>query len=258
MFSTYSIDKMGMSVQVILLAIIIAVLLITEPVPQDIRYHNFADTQQLFSIPNFLNIISNLPLLIAGILGIKSLVNNQITVFFTNKKPYYIFFIAVSLVSVGSSYYHFYPDNNTLVWDRLPMTIAFMSLFSIVISEQISEKIGARLLIPFILLGVLSVIYWIYSEFKGNGDLRLYATVQFIPVLVIPLLLIFFKSKFTMTRGYWWLIGSYVVSKILEHFDAPIYSLLILISGHSLKHIMAAIGIYLLLHYYRKRELKPD
>ena len=246
-----------MSLQVVLLAIIIAVLLITEPVPQDIRYHNFSDTQQLFSIPNFLNIISNLPFLIVGILGIKSLVNNQITVLSSNKKPYYIFFIGVSLVSIGSSYYHFYPDNNTLVWDRLPMTIAFMSLFSIVISEQISEKIGKRLLIPFILLGILSVIYWIYSEHRGNGDLRLYAIVQFIPVLIIPLLLIFFKSRFTMTRGYWWLIGAYVASKILEHFDAPIHSLLILISGHSLKHIMAAIGIYLLLHYYCKRELKP-
>src|SRR5687767_141140 len=39
------------------------------PVPQDPSYHRFADARTMFGIPHFLNVLSNLPFLVAGALG---------------------------------------------------------------------------------------------------------------------------------------------------------------------------------------------
>ena len=41
------------------------------------------------------------------------------------------------MVAIGSSYYHWKPSNSRLVWDRLPMTVGFMSLVAVVISETL-------------------------------------------------------------------------------------------------------------------------
>ncbi len=49
-------------------------------------------------------------------------------------------------MGVGSGYYHLSPSNATLVWDRIPMSIAIMALLSIVIGEYMSIRLGAILL----------------------------------------------------------------------------------------------------------------
>ena len=158
------------------------------------------------------------------------------------------------MVAVGSSYYHLWPSNDSLVWDRLPMTIAFMSLFSIIISEFTSPGFGKMLLFPLIIFGAYSVFYWHSTENGGVGDLRLYILVQFLPVLVIPLILLLFKPTFTRISGYWILLFAYILAKLLEHFDSQIYNVLFFISGHSVKHVIAAMGVYLLLVSYNNRE----
>ena len=182
------------------------------------------------------------------------MVKNTLKIITDAKTSYVLFFMGILLVSVGSSYYHLHPTNYTLLWDRLPMTIAFMALFSIVISEFISIQKGKVLLVPLILVGIVSVIYWHFSEYFGIGDIRFYALVQFYPMLAIPIILLFFNSKFTTTKAYWLLLLSYVIAKLCEHFDLEIYNTLHFISGHSLKHISAAIGLYTILKAYEKRD----
>lgn len=216
--------------------IAIIALIISKPILQDEAYHDFSDGDTIFSISNFWNVMSNLPFLIVGVFGLIKLkeINSL-------KTSYSIFFIGVSLVAFGSGYYHLQPNSDTLVWDRLPMTIAFMALFSIIISIFISQKIGKKLLFPLLIIGLFSVYYWTIS-----GDLRLYAFVQFYPMLAIPIILIFFKGT-RKTSGYWYLLAAYLIAKLLEHFDAEIHHFFGVISGHSLKHIAAAIGLYILL-----------
>lgn len=138
------------------------------------------------------------------------------------------------------------------------MTIAFMSLFSIIISEFISLRTGKTLLFPLLLIGASSVLYWNYTESNGVGDLRFYALVQFLPMLLIPLILILFPSKYKAINGYWWLLGAYIAAKILEYFDTEIYDLLGVISGHSLKHVAAALGMYILLVHYERRSITSN
>ena len=168
---------------------------------------------------------------------------------------YYLFFIGLILTGFGSGYYHLSPTNETLVWDRLPMAIAFMSLFSFFIYEHISERLGTWLLWPLLALGVFSVWYWIYTENQGVGDLRLYALVQFLPVLLIPLIIILFPSQRYEHKYLWYLIGFYVLAKIAEHYDDAIMEM-ISISGHTLKHIFASLTgiayLKLILTWHRK------
>jgi len=230
-------------------------VLMLDPIAQDLEYHQFIDQRNIFAIPNFWNVISSLPFLLVGVMGLKRIFySHRIRLIEDIKVAYVLFFSGVSLVTFGSGYYHFSPSNSSLVWDRLPMTIAFMALFSIIISEFVSLKLGKILLWPLIAFGVYSVFYWHSTEVKGEGDLRLYVLVQFLPVLIIPLILLFFKSKFTDVKAYWILLCAYALAKILEYFDAVIYNVLLLFSGHSLKHVVVALGVLFLLKMYSNRE----
>jgi len=248
--------KIGFGLMVSVGITLILVLVNQDAIPQDPRYHHFSDIQPFLSIPNLLNVISNLPFLFVGLLGLyKLIVKNQLCIDTQNRYAYLALFSGIALVALGSGYYHLWPDNQTLVWDRLPMTIAFMGLISIVVSEFISVKAGKMLLLPLLILGLSSVGYWHVTEINGAGDLRFYVMVQFFPMLAIPIILLTFKSVFSDVSSYWWLMFAYFMAKILEHFDTQIHDFLVVISGHSLKHISAAIGLYILLKSYERRKI---
>ena len=225
-------------------------------ISQDLAYHAFVDYRTIIAIPNFWNVLSNLPFLIVGLLGVyKLFITKNITIVSEMKFAYALLFFGVGLVAFGSGYYHVSPNNETLVWDRLPMTIAFMAMFSIIIAEFISINIGKRLLWPLLISGVASVIYWHFTELQGMGDLRFYAFIQFFPMLAIPVILIFFKSQFSHVKAYWVLIACYALAKVFESLDNDIYSFLgFTISGHSIKHMIAALGLYVLLRAYEQRK----
>ena len=247
-------EKIGFLLVGVSAITVLAVLLSQSPIPQDLAYHDFSDVVSLLNIPNILNVLSNLPFLIIGLLGLHKLINtNSLTIVGENMLAYFALFFGTTLVAFGSGYYHLWPDNQTLVWDRLPMTIAFMGLFSIVISEFISIKLGKILLFPLLALGFFSVLYWHATESNGLGDLRFYAIVQFFPMLAIPIILFNFKSSFNKVSGYWWLLLAYTAAKLFEHYDVAIHDMLTFISGHSIKHITAAIGVYVLLCSYDNR-----
>ena len=102
-------------------------------------------------------------------------------------------------------------------------------------------------------IGVLSVLYWLCTEAAGRGDLRPYILVQFLPTLVIPVILLCSKAWFTQVSGYWLLLLAYVIAKLFEHFDKEVLGATLLISGHSVKHVAASTGIYILLKSFGRR-----
>ena len=250
-------EKLTSIVLVVIALIAFIGAFLNEPIPQDINYHNFSDQKTIFNIPNFWNVVTNIPFFIVGFLGILKLkTNEKISIVNHNKIAYYIFYFGTILVAFGSGFYHLYPKNQTLVWDRLPMTLAFMALFSIIITEYISIQRGKSLLIPLILAGILSVIYWDYTESIGKGNLTYYALVQFYPIIAIPIILISFPSLYNRGNSYWFLLLAYLLAKVCEHYDLEIYNLLGFISGHSIKHLVAAFGLYTVLYTFERRELK--
>jgi hypothetical protein len=133
------------------------------------------------------------------------------------------------------------------------MTLAFMSLFSIVIGEQVSLRLGRRLLIPLLIAGSGSVLYWWFGEASGTGDLRTYVLVQFLPMVLIPLLLVLYKSPFDRTAFIWQMIVLYAAAKVFEYIDYSVFAVGGLISGHSIKHVVAAIATLVFLSGLKNR-----
>ena len=255
--ATTSRERIGYALLFLTALLAVGVILTQGPIPQDVSYHHFADTRQIWSVPNFWNVVTNVPFAIVGLLGLYKLrLPGRLGFINETRMAYTLLFFGTLLVSFGSSYYHLEPNNQTLVWDRLPMTIAFMALFSIIVSEFISIRPGKALLLPLILAGILSVLYWHLSEIRGAGDLRFYALVQFYPMLASPVILLFFRSRCTHVQAYWWLLLFYVLAKLFEQLDGELYDLLGFISGHSLKHLAAALGMYVLLVFYQKRDCR--
>lgn len=227
----------------ILLVILIAIYKVfaLSPVSQDPAYHLFVDTRSYGTISNFANVVSNVGFIFAGIVGFKRNTNNRAS--FT-KFMWTFFFVSVIGVGAGSAYYHWNPTNNTLFWDRLPMTLAFGSLISCIGAERFGARVGEQMFRPMVFFGALSVVYWWISEAMGAGDLRLYILVQYLPIALIPLVLIFFPHDARRDRMYWTLLLAYIIAKLFEMSDVAIFNNTFqLVSGHSLKHLAAAAGI---------------
>jgi len=233
----------------------VAVMIFIPAIPQSEAYHNFADKRTFFCVNNCWDVLSNIPFVLVGIAGLvftikKMLQNDDRAAYF----PYAIFFAGVLLTGFGSAYYHLNPTTQTLVWDRLPMTISFMAFFAAIISERISEKIGRGLLIPLLFIGAGSILYWIWTEGMGCGDLRIYALVQFIPITFIPIIILLFPSKYTRGNDLFYVVGFYGLSKLFEAMDNQIYMLGGIVSGHTLKHLAAAVAVYRLLRMLKNRK----
>lgn len=226
-------------------------------IPQPQWYHSFADQRMLLGIPNFGNVVSNAPFALIGAWGLWFVVRSRGSrrVFLDPKEiwPYLFAFLGLLLTAFGSSYYHLAPDNARLVWDRLPMTITFMSIVGAVIAERINIRLGIWLL-PFLLgTGLASVLQWYWSESRGVGDLRFYAAVQAYSAVVL-LLGMFFPRRYTRTSDFGLVIGFYFLAKAFEIFDKPVYAALGIVSGHTLKHLAAAAAGYCILRMLQKRE----
>ncbi len=229
-------------------------------IPQNPAYHQFADRREFFGVPNTFDVLSNVLFVPIGLVGVWYLLRRQNAIAFSDERerwPFVVFFAGVTLVGFGSGWYHLAPDNDRLVWDRLPMTIGFMGLVAALVAERISVRAGLWFLLPLLALGFASVSYWNFTEHKGAGDLRPYAFAQFFPLLLLPLLLWLFPARYTRSADYLGVFGFYVAAKILEALDRPIFELGHVVSGHTLKHLSAAAGVGWLLGMLIKRQPIP-
>jgi len=240
-----------------LLAVLIAVFLLPA-IPQSEAYHNFADQRTLMGVPNCLNVISNVFFLVVGLLGIrfvmgKSREGRAPFLDPAERWPYLVFFISVAATAFGSSWYHLNPNDRTLLWDRLPMAAGFMSLVAAIVAERIRVKAGLWLLAPLVLAGAGSVIYWEITQANGHGDLRMYALAQFGSLLVLLLLIALFPPRYTHTADFILALAFYAAAKLLEAADRPIFSWGGVVSGHTLKHVAAAVSTYCILRMLQLR-----
>ncbi len=211
-----------------------------DPIPQNQDYHRFADGRALFGVPNFWNVASNLAFLLVGGLGLLQVRRIASADLATH---YRVYSAAIALVALGSAWFHLAPSTPTLVWDRLPMTVAFMTLLSAVIADRISWVAGRALLWPLIVAGIASIAWWLRTETAGAGDLRPYALVQFLPMLLIPLMLVMWRGEGLSSRPLWMAFAAYVLAKVGEHFDAVILAATGM-GGHALKHLFAALAAW--------------
>jgi len=228
-------------------------------VRQPLEYHDFADHRHAMGIDNFLDVVSNIGFLISGLLGLLIVAGRRACFASPGERwPYAVFFVGVLLTALGSGYYHLAPDNETLFWDRLPMTIAFMGLVASQIVDRINVRAGLALLLPMLLLGVASVIYWRITERMGAGNVLPYGILQGYSVVILLLLAMLNPSRYTRGNDIYWVFGWYVLSKVLETFDAEVLAFSHFVSGHTLKHLAAAAAGFAVCYMLMKRTLKED
>jgi len=217
------------------------------PIPQNLHYHGFADQRLLLGVPNLLDVASNIPFLLVGVAGILLCVGRR--------RPrlagaWSALFVGTALVCFGSSYYHWQPSNESLIWDRLPMTVGFMGLFVALLAEHIDARLERLLLVPAVALGIASALWWHFTD-----DLRFYLWVQFTPLVCIPLVLAMYRGRYTHRAYLLYALGFYVCAKLAEVWDRQIFALTSnVISGHTLKHLLAAAAILAILLMLRRRE----
>ena len=233
------------SVLALVSLLLLAGIMAAGPLPQDPAYHDFADKRVVFGVPYFFNVASNILFLLVGIAGTAFCLGRHRS---KASASWAIFFLGGALICVGSAYYHWSPDNATLVWDRLPMTIGFMGLFVALVSEHVNEKFERVMLVPALVVGAASVAWWHFTD-----DLRFYVWVQLAPLVILLFVVVMFSGRFSHRAYLLYGLGSYLLAKSAEFWDREFFAFTAnAVSGHSLKHLLAATAVlfvYLMLRW---------
>ncbi|KAG5548671.1 hypothetical protein RHGRI_014126 [Rhododendron griersonianum] len=254
----------------------VVLMIVTPAIHQSEAYHDFADQREfLVSImiyeslryTKYTECGFQFPIPCNWSPGAHTLLSQELFLAEGEVWGWSIFFIGVAAVAIGSSYYHLKPNDARLVWDRLPMTIAFTSIMAIFIIERINEQKGTVSIILLLLAGVISILYWRFFD-----DLRPYALIQFVPCIAIPLMAILLPPMYTHSAYWLWAAGLYLpylhlslyagfylLAKVEEAADKPIYKWTHhIVSGHTLKHLCAAMVPVLLALMLAKRSNEAE
>lgn len=210
------------------------------PIAQLPNYHAFADQTVLFGIPHFADVVSNLGFSLLAVWGLVQLAPGHRQAGIANGwAGYRLFLIALLFTGMGSSYYHLAPDNARLVWDRLPIALACGGLLAGVWGDTRSRDST----VPTALLAaaaVLSVGWWYVTERAGVGDLRPYLLLQCLPLLIVPLWQWIYGRPRAERLAFVYALGLYALAKLAELADHPIANATGVLSGHTLKHLLAS------------------
>jgi hypothetical protein len=234
---------------------VVSTVFVMPPLPAPAHYGIFADRRVVLGIPNFFDVVSNLPFLLIGAWGLHVVASDPGRAFSQplERWPYALVFLSVALSGVGSAYYHFAPDDGRLMWDRLPIALGFMALVSAVATDRLSVKAGLYALAPLLVAGAASVVHWRLSLLRGAEDIVPYAVVQFGAIAAVLIIAALYRPRYTCGGYLYAAVATYGLAKVAEVLDAQIYAVGGIVSGHTLKHLFAALAVWWLLRMLRLR-----
>ncbi len=225
------------------------------PIPQPQAYHHFADQRTILGIAHGLDVLSNLAFLVSGLLGLLFVAKFGRALDAGTCWAFATLFFGLVLTSIGSAYYHLAPDNQRLVFDRLPMIIAMAGCGGAVLTDRFGGR-TAWIVAPLIAAGLWTVYQWNVSEAAGHGDLRWYALYEGLIILTGALVLWMFPSRNEATPVFVITVAGNILAKIFELLDKPIYALGGIVSGHTLKHLFAGLAFLPLVFLIRRMARK--
>lgn len=213
-------------------------LLLHGPVAQLPHYHEFADQSLLLGLPHAADVLSNIGFALVGLWGwrrLRPLADSPALAL--GWYGYRLFLAGLMLTAIGSSFYHLAPDDWRLVWDRLPIALACAGLLAAVRAEtgrSGNAKSDAAWLASF---AVGSVAWWYVTD-----DLRPYLLLQFLPIALIPLWQMTCGSPRRDRIAFGMALLLYVIAKAAELYDHQLFAALDVVSGHTLKHLLATLA----------------
>lgn len=221
-------------------------------------FHDYADQRTWLGLPHAADVLSNLPFLAVGALGLHFVLHGWRTKnhdAFSDQRaawPYALLFVGVVLTAFGSAWYHAQPNDMTLVWDRMPMALGFAGLVAGTLVDRAPQRIS-QWLIAFATVGAGTVLYWHVSE---NLSPYLVMQVGFIAAALIATA--FIPSRYSHANRVYAAAGLYAAAVIFERLDHQVYALLGgWISGHTLKHLAACAAILVVYTMLRERRGLP-
>jgi len=232
-------------------------LFLSPRVPIGPGYHDFADKRAWLGLPNAADVLSNIPFVLAGLCGLLWLGRRPAEPSFLDPReriPYVVFFAGVALTGVGSWWYHMAPSDARLPWDLLPMTCSFTSMVVATYMERVNLRTGFRALLPALMLGALSVVYWEITASLGRGEYKFYLFVQFFSPVLLALIIGLFPPRYSGVRYLIAAFALYVAAKLFEVYDYAIFrGLGSSVSGHALKHVTAGVACFWILIMLERR-----
>lgn len=237
---------------------LLLVAVMSPPTPQSMLYHEFSDQRSYWGIPNFFNVTSNLIFLLVGVMGLFHLRNSLPGATPTEMGLYRLVFASTGAACLGSMYYHWEPNLISLFWDRLPIALGFTSLLATALVERFAMSWLNYFAVLLPIAGTMSALYWLWSELNHVGNLNYYIAAQFCSIGLILLLVSGFPSRYTHTTEIYRVMFIYGLAKLAEIADQEIYEFRQIISGHTLKHILAGFAVYFILRMLKIRTLKSS
>ena len=222
------------------------------PISQPQEYHDFADDREFLSIPNALDVMSNLVIIYPGIIGLafvherrknSQLSDDEVSIQIT-------LFSGMILTFAGSVWFHLDPNDSTMLWDRLGMSVVIGSCISLLIHDMYDRGLAGKVHLPIVVLSLISVLWWPVFD-----DLRFYFIVKYHPFILFPILLFYGNRIYNKISGYYWGLSMFILATVFEFTDLQIFEITGFISGHTLKHIFAGIGLWFVMAMIRDRTL---
>lgn len=229
-----------------ILAIVAAAL--APSVAQHAHHHAFADSRVLWGMPFAMDVLSNLAFAVMGLWGLWRLwgagqqdpFRRGVVPQGTQRHLASLFFVGLLSTAACSSWYHLGPNDAGLVADRMGMVLAFAGVLGLAVADRVSARAGGVMALAVLVLGPVAVGVWAIT---GNV----------LPWVILQgggMVLVACMAARRPIDGAWGaplaaLIAWYVVAKLLELGDHELFTLTQgLVSGHSLKHVAAAMAAW--------------
>lgn len=220
----------------------------------------FADGQSWRALPNAMDVLSNLPFAALGIWGLRWLhwldrAHERLQDVAplpqaTTPPPFnvldcaWMFFAGLILTALGSAFYHLQPDDLRLAADRAGMAVAFAGLVGFAVCERVSARAGWPAAWVTLAGGLLAA-----AVCHRSGNALPWAVVQFGGLALVLALSLARPVAGAIGLKLGWVVFFYALAKLFELADHAIFEVTgRLVSGHSLKHLTAALAALPVLH----------
>ncbi|NMG04627.1 hypothetical protein [Azoarcus taiwanensis] len=232
---------------------LLAAMLLWPALPQDPAYHAFASRTSPGI--DLANVLTNVTYLLAGSLGWIVIGRGALFESGFERLLARIFFAALFATGLGSAWYHHAPDNLSLFWDRLPLSVVLVSVTALMIAERTHvDRAGSALVVVWLFVGPLAVIYWHLTETFATGDLRPYLALHAM-LIVVPPLAFLLPARYTHTKGYLIALTLYLFGYLGDRLDHQIYALTgEFVSGHNIKHVATGAAAAMVAWTMSKRQ----